>query len=467
MFNGSITHTSILIAALILSGCGGSKVVETGGDSVSVGDIFTFNGQTFTVTSVASDGSSITVTAAPGGFTQATLTFTLTKSPDDKYRYSTESLTITYDPDTSVVSWSIAPGTSETDLVVEILEKSGSSLIPGITSSADFSEGTPSTANVMNLVSNKASELIAAIISWEDLGYSVSDNVDFSYSNINVNGLEDVHNSGWSGQSANVMIVDLFEGDSGNYGFDDGYAFGSLDLTHGMNTAYIVGAVAPEAEIIAYEDADYWPNIFTDYTIDVVNFSWAWQITDSPSLISGLESAYSHVVYNLDPLANANPNAVIVDAAGNNGGITSQSISYNCNTAGGRNTADSCTDIIYAVDDTLYGALDRTIFVGAYDSNTGTLENYSVSAGEYAKDYFMVADGNSIIDDTMGTSFAAPRVAGVVALTVHKFPNLTAAERTLLVLNTADDLGVAGVDSVYGHGLLNAFFALNPVGMLE
>lgn len=234
-----------------------------------------------------------------------------------------------------------------------------------------------------------------------------------------------------------------------------------------MNTAYILGAVAPEALLFGAELADYWPIIGTDDTIDVVNASFGWHITDSQSLIEGLENSYNVAVYNFDPLALASPNAVIVNAAGNNGDITAQSTSHNCDTAGGRNTADSCTEIIYMVDETLYSALDRTIFVGAYDSDAGALESYSVSAGENAKDYFMVADGNSIIDNTMGTSYAAPRVAGVVALTVHKFPNLSAAERTLLVLNTADDLGVSGVDSVYGHGLLNASAALNPVGMLE
>ena len=105
MFGRTIVNISILIAALILSGCGGSEVVEPVGDpvgkEVSVGDIFTVNGQTFTVTSVASDGSSITVTAPSSGFTQAILTFELTKSPDGIYRYSTASISITYDPDTN------------------------------------------------------------------------------------------------------------------------------------------------------------------------------------------------------------------------------------------------------------------------------------------------------------------------------------------------------------------------------
>ncbi|OUS07758.1 hypothetical protein A9Q96_05230 [Rhodobacterales bacterium 52_120_T64] len=433
MFKGKFALTLVLITTLVLAGCGGSAVIDTGGNPVSVGDTFTFEGQTFTVTSVAGDGSSITITAPSDGFTQATLTFTLTLSPDGIYRYSTDSLDITYDPTTDVVSWSIAPGTSEAGLIVEVLE-------------------------------NELRDAIAAV---EESGKRVSDNVDFSYSNINVNGLEDVHNLGWSGETAKVLIIDEHQGDSGIYGYDNGFGAGALDLTHGMNTSLIVSAVAPEAEIIKTELDGYWPISTTDNTIDVVNASFGWHITDSPSLIAGLTTAQDFVVYGLDPLAIASPNAVIVNAAGNNGNITAQSISYNCDTAGDRNTADSCTDVKFSVDEDLYSALDRTIFVGAYDSDIGYLTEYSVSAGDIAKDYFMVADGNSIIDDTMGTSYAAPRVAGVVALTVHKFPNLTAAERTLLVLHTADDLGAVGVDSVFGHGLLNASAALNPVGLLE
>ena len=55
-----------------------------------------------------------------------------------------------------------------------------------------------------------------------------------------------------------------------------------------------------------------------------------------------------------------------------------------------------------------------------------------------------------------GTSFAAPVVAGVVALMLSANPSLTPAEIVDLLKQNADDLGPAGRDSVYGNGRVNA-----------
>jgi len=460
----------LLTASLALPACGGETVIDT---PTEVGATFEINGQKFTVDSVATDGSSIVVTAAAGGFSPVDLTFTLRKSPDGGYSYSTGTTSITYNPDTKTVAWSIKSGSSVTDVVIAALESNGSSLIPGITSAASFSEGTTSSFDASTYLRDFQNEVDAVIdyinsdVShpyYFDPGYA---DVDFSYANINVKGLEAAHSAGWTGEGATVRVVDWFSGSFDEY-IDIGTGY-ELEFTHGANTGSIVGAVAPGATIIESEIDDYFKNIkaYYDTDTDVVNASFGWHITDSSSQVQGMIDAAGFVNGYLEPLAAANPNAVIVEAAGNNGGINALSINYACGTAGDRNTADTCTDIMYSLDSDYYSYLDRTIYVGSYDSVGGTLTNYSVSAGDNAKDYFIVADGNSILDTGEGTSYAAPRVAGVVALTVQKFPNLTAAERTLLVLYTADDLGVAGVDAVYGHGLLNASAALNPIGLLQ
>ena len=376
----------------------------------------------------------------------------------------------TYNPDTKTVAWNIASGFSETDVVIDALESNGSSLIPGITSAASFSEGTTSSFDVSTYLSdaqNGVNDAIDAINSDFSHPYYVTRYVDFSYANINVEGLEAAHSAGWTGEGATVRVVDGFAGSFDRY-IDIGWG-NELVWTHGANTSAIVNAVAPGANIVESESSVYLNNIYAYYDTDtdVVNASFGWHITDSSSLTNGLIRAANFVTASLEPLAAANPNEVIVESAGSNGGINALSINYACGTAGDRNTADTCTDIVYSLDSDYYSYLDRTIYVGSYDSGLGTLTDYSVSAGDNAKDYFMVADGTSILDTGEGTSYAAPRVAGVVALTVQKFPNLTAAERTLLVLYTADDLGVAGVDAVYGHGLLNASAALNPIGLLQ
>ncbi|MGQ0536281.1 MAG: S8 family serine peptidase [Methanobacteriota archaeon] len=59
-----------------------------------------------------------------------------------------------------------------------------------------------------------------------------------------------------------------------------------------------------------------------------------------------------------------------------------------------------------------------------------------------------------------GTSFAAPFVSGVASLLLSAFPTLTNEQVHCLVEGTADDLGPAGWDPVFGFGRLNATFAL-------
>jgi subtilisin family serine protease len=59
-----------------------------------------------------------------------------------------------------------------------------------------------------------------------------------------------------------------------------------------------------------------------------------------------------------------------------------------------------------------------------------------------------------------GTSFAAPNVAGVVALIRARYPNYTPQQIVDRLRNTTDDLGYPGWDSKYGRGRVNAHRAL-------
>ena len=58
-----------------------------------------------------------------------------------------------------------------------------------------------------------------------------------------------------------------------------------------------------------------------------------------------------------------------------------------------------------------------------------------------------------------GTSMAAPHATGVVALAWAVAPNAAAKDVQNAVVNNATDLGDPGVDTVYGHGLVNALNA--------
>ena len=66
-----------------------------------------------------------------------------------------------------------------------------------------------------------------------------------------------------------------------------------------------------------------------------------------------------------------------------------------------------------------------------------------------------------------GTSMAAPHVTGAVLLLKSQFPELTGPEIQRILFDTATDLGAAGVDAVYGHGLLNLGTAMAPAGELR
>lgn len=61
---------------------------------------------------------------------------------------------------------------------------------------------------------------------------------------------------------------------------------------------------------------------------------------------------------------------------------------------------------------------------------------------------------------------AVPVVSGALAVLKPTHPTLTARQAVDIMLRTATDLGKPGIDSVYGHGLVNLTRALAPVGQM-
>ncbi len=64
-----------------------------------------------------------------------------------------------------------------------------------------------------------------------------------------------------------------------------------------------------------------------------------------------------------------------------------------------------------------------------------------------------------------GTSFAAPHVAGVLALLLSVAPALTPAAAIDILESTATDLGPRGWDEEYGYGLVDALAAVAAAGL--
>jgi hypothetical protein len=162
-------------------------------------------------------------------------------------------------------------------------------------------------------------------------------------------------------------------------------------------------------------------------------------------------------------------NAVVVVAAGNSGAPCTSSNLNGCNA-------------LAVAASYLPQTKESTIVAGA-TSGTGASENiatYSARAGVLA-DRFLLASGHTgwfysssgSAVEAVGTSFAAPRIAGAAALLRHKFPNLSASQAASILLLTGNkDINndglpdFEGVSSIYGHGKLNLPSAMSPIGSL-
>ncbi|PSJ59510.1 autotransporter serine protease [Kumtagia ephedrae] len=66
-----------------------------------------------------------------------------------------------------------------------------------------------------------------------------------------------------------------------------------------------------------------------------------------------------------------------------------------------------------------------------------------------------------------GTSYAAPHVAGAAALVSQMFPYMTMSQVRQVLLGTARDVGPAGVDEIFGYGLLNVGKAVRGPGAFD
>ncbi|MEN5146861.1 S8 family peptidase [Brevundimonas diminuta] len=121
----------------------------------------------------------------------------------------------------------------------------------------------------------------------------------------------------------------------------------------------------------------------------------------------------------------------------------------------------------YASDPRFNGSI---IVVGAHDEarRMGDFSNRAgVSQGAY-----LTAPGVQVLFNCEGTScwvgdgtsYAAPAVAGALALLLEAFPNLTGREAVDILLRTGADLGDAGTDIIFGRGALDIAQAFRPLG---
>ncbi len=186
----------------------------------------------------------------------------------------------------------------------------------------------------------------------------------------------------------------------------------------------------------------------------VINMSWAF--VDDQLTIGGAtyELIYSGISSEFTDAKNGNSGrGVLLAAATGNDGYTDY--------------VDA--PALFSQDSRLSGIM---IAVGAVDSG-GDIATFS-NRCKQAKNYCLVAPGTAIYAATTGsdseyssfkgTSMATPHVSGAAAVIRGAWPHLTAAQTVQILLTTATDLGTAGVDDVYGHGMLNLYAAVQAQG---
>lgn len=109
------------------------------------------------------------------------------------------------------------------------------------------------------------------------------------------------------------------------------------------------------------------------------------------------------------------------------------------------------------------GSVDSNNIISSFSNKAGvTKSNYLMAPGEAIQSTYK--DGMGVM--TSGTSIAAPYVSGAMALMYEKYPFLNGKQLSEIFFSTATDLGAAGVDDIYGNGLINVGKAFSPIGQL-
>ncbi|MBR3930685.1 MAG: S8 family serine peptidase [Alphaproteobacteria bacterium] len=233
---------------------------------------------------------------------------------------------------------------------------------------------------------------------------------------------------------------------------------------HGGNVAYLAGGpIAPDANVVSYQVSDRNENFKSFAEIgnvinaanaagtNIYNASWSSGVyyANHISTRDQLERMTHKNFVNALTNAVSTNDAIFVWAAGND---------YN-------NESSFLSAMPLHVPE-LQG---NFVNVVAWDNATNGLADFSNACGT-TKEFCITAPGTNLTSpktETIleGTSFAAPIVSAAIAVLRQAFPYMRSSEITGVLFATARDLGVAGVDEIYGHGMLDLERATRPVGV--
>jgi hypothetical protein len=267
----------------------------------------------------------------------------------------------------------------------------------------------------------------------------------------------------------NAQSVALYEAQTGTTADSDPHGHAVAGIIAAKKNDTLVHGIAFDAQILAvdyfsnvnetvtsqggvqYHISDPWTYI-TARGSKIINVSFGY---DTGDIISN-PPAVTQVYGTTSPAVAVINGAILVSSAGNNGG-PNPSLS----------NLDIIDDLVAA--NSLTGGPGAFVIAGSVNANN-QISSFSGRAGT-AKDHYMVAPGEDIgvvymgaLGVGSGTSFSAPLISGAAALILDRWPSLTGRQVADILFQSATDLGAAGVDAVYGHGLLNVEAALQPMG---
>jgi subtilisin family serine protease len=99
--------------------------------------------------------------------------------------------------------------------------------------------------------------------------------------------------------------------------------------------------------------------------------------------------------------------------------------------------------------------------ISTFSNRAGTGSQYYLTALGYRD---RAPDHEGTFYGWSGTSFSAPTISGAAALLAQAFPNLSGSQIIDILFRSADDLGAAGTDAVFGRGRLDIAAAFTPIG---
>jgi len=306
-----------------------------------------------------------------------------------------------------------------------------------------------------------------------------------SFDQLNMIGVIGLHNLGYLGEGIRIAILDsgfdnlehtafesicitdtwdFVEGDDDPAGDDHGSKvlsiMAAMDEEGNKNDDYMIGAAPYATYILARTEIDEGEDQRIEEDYWVAGLEWAESlgadIVNSSLGYIDFEDGYSYKPEDLDGETAVTTIAadiavekgvVVVTSAGNEG--DNEEWHYKITTP-----ADG--DGVIAV-----GSVNINGVISLFSSHGPTYD------GRIKPDFAALGENVMIIDPTSqmcynsgyGTSYSAPSVSGAIALILESNPLWTPEKVRQALRDTAIDRGIAGPDTLYGYGIINALAA--------